>query len=70
MRSIGRGQRGILGEGKRFGRKKKWKCSNDILLSLGHIYAGGGEFTASIDRAGGTGTADFTAEAIRIYCGK
>lgn len=47
-----------------------YKCSNDILLSLGQIYAGGGEFTASIDRAGGTGTADFTAEAIRIYCGK
>lgn len=47
-----------------------YQCSNDILLSLGQMYAGGGEFTANIDRAGGTGTADFTAEAIRIYCGK
>ena len=47
-----------------------YQCSNDILLSLGQMYAGGGEFIANIDRAGGTGTADFTAEAIRIYCGK
>lgn len=47
-----------------------YQCSNDILLSLGQMYAGGGEFTTNIDRAGGTGTADFTAEAIRIYCGK
>lgn len=47
-----------------------YQCSNDILLSLGQMYVGGGEFTANIDRAGGTGTADFTAEAIRIYCGK
>lgn len=47
-----------------------YQCSNDILLSLGQMYAGGGEFTDNIDRAGGTGTADFTAEAIRIYCGK
>lgn len=47
-----------------------YQCSNDILLSLGQMYAGGGEFTANIGRAGGTGTADFTAEAIRIYCGK
>lgn len=47
-----------------------YQCSNDVLLSLGHMYAGGGEFTANIDRAGGMGTAEFTAEAIRIYCGK
>ena len=45
-----------------------YKCSKDVLLSLGQMYAGGGEFTANIDRAGGKGTAAFTAEAIRIYC--
>jgi len=46
-----------------------YKCSDDILLSLGRMYAGGGEFTTNIDNAGGKGTAEFTAEAIRIYCG-
>lgn len=44
-----------------------YKCSNDILFSLGQMYADGGEFTENIDRAGGEGTAGFVAEAIRIY---
>lgn len=47
-----------------------YKCSNDILFSLGQMYAGGGEFTQNIDRVGGEGTAKFVFEAIRIYCGK
>lgn len=47
-----------------------YTCSKEILYSLGQMYAGGGEFTANIDRAGGEGTAQFAAEAIRIYCGK
>ncbi len=47
-----------------------YKCSDDILYGLGQMYADGGDFTENIDRAGGTGTAKFTAEAIRIYCGK
>ncbi len=47
-----------------------YQCSNDILCSLGQMYAGGGEFTDNIDRAGGKGTAAFVAEAIRIYAGK
>lgn len=47
-----------------------YKCTNDILFSLGQMYAGGGEFTTNIDSVGGKGTAEFAAEAIRIYCGK
>lgn len=47
-----------------------YKCLNEILLSLGQMYAGGGEFTTNIDYVGGKGTAEFMAEAIRIYCGK
>ena len=47
-----------------------YKCSKDILYSLGQMYAAGGEFTDNIDRAGGAGTAEFSALAIRIYCGK
>lgn len=47
-----------------------YSCSNEILLSLGQMYSGGGEFTENIDNAGGEGTAAFTTEAIRIYCGE
>lgn len=47
-----------------------YHCSDEILHSLGQMYAGGGEFTSNIDRVGGEGTAKFTAEAIRVYCGK
>ncbi len=45
-----------------------YKCSNEILLSLGRMYAGGGDFTRNIDQAGGEGTAVFAYEAIQIYC--
>lgn len=44
-----------------------YTCSKNTLLGLGQMYANGGELTASIDRAGGKGTAGFAAEAIRIY---
>ncbi|MCI9082939.1 MAG: MerR family transcriptional regulator [Lachnospiraceae bacterium] len=47
-----------------------YECSEKILLSLGEMYAGGGEFMQNIDRVGGEGTAEFTAEAIRVYCRK
>ncbi len=47
-----------------------YQCSNDILLCLGEMYAGGGDFTANINAAAGEGMAEFAAEAIRIYCGK
>ena len=47
-----------------------YTCSDEILFSLGQMYAGGGEFMANIDKAGGEGTAAFVAEAIRICCGK
>lgn len=47
-----------------------YKCSDEILFSLGQMYAGGGEFTTNIDNMGGKGTAEFVSEAIRIYCGK
>lgn len=47
-----------------------YHCTNEILYSLGEMYSGGGDFTENIDAVGGEGTAEFTAEAIRIYCGK
>ncbi len=47
-----------------------YQCSNDILSSLGKMYAGGGDFTTNINDAAGEGTAEFAAEAIELYCGK
>ena len=45
-----------------------YQCTPQILSGLGHMYAGGGEFTENIDKAGGEGTAEFVAKAIEIYC--
>lgn len=45
-----------------------YTCTNQILSGLGKMYAGGGEFTENIDKAGGEGTAAFVNEAIEIYC--
>lgn len=47
-----------------------YQCTKDILLGLGKMYSGGGEFTENIDKAGGKGAADFAAKAIEIYCRK
>jgi hypothetical protein len=45
-----------------------YQCSKEMLLRLGKLYAGGGDFTASIDAAGGEGTAAFVERAIEVYC--
>lgn len=45
-----------------------YKCSDAILSKLGAMYAGGGEFTANINAAGGAGTAEFADKAIQFYC--
>lgn len=45
-----------------------YNCTIPILSSLGKMYAGDGEFTENIDRAGGKGTSHFASEAVRIYC--
>ena len=45
-----------------------YECTPEILECLGKMYAGGGDFTRNIDAAGGTGTAQRAAEAIRVYC--
>ena len=44
-----------------------YTCTNEILSGLGKMYAGGGDFTKSIDGFGGEGTAEFTARAIEVY---
>ena len=45
-----------------------YKCTKEILSSLGQMYAGGGEMTQNIDKMGGKGTAVFVAKAIQTYC--
>ncbi|WP_394282792.1 MerR family transcriptional regulator [Frisingicoccus sp.] len=47
-----------------------YTCTNEILQSLGEMYAGGGDFTDNIDKVGGTGTAVFASEAIKALCKK
>ncbi len=46
-----------------------YTCSDEILANLGKMYAGGGEFTTNIDKAGGAGTAEFAGKAIAVFCG-
>ena len=45
-----------------------YTCTKEILNGLGKMYSAGGEFTENIDKAGGSGTAVFTSEAIEVYC--
>ena len=45
-----------------------YNCTNEILSSLGAMYAAGGEFTKNIDQAGGPGTAEYANKAIQVYC--
>ena len=45
-----------------------YNCTPEILSGLGQMYAAGGEMTENINNYGGEGTAEFTAEAIQVYC--
>lgn len=45
-----------------------YTCTVPVLRGLADMYDGGGDFTSSIDKAGGQGTAAFLAAAMRIYC--
>ena len=47
-----------------------YTCTDEILLNLGEMYAGGGDFTTNIDKVGGEGTAVFANEAIKAWCEK
>ncbi len=47
-----------------------YNCTDEILLGLGTMYAGGGDFTTNIDKVGGEGTAVFAYEAIKAMVGR
>lgn len=55
---------------QRFISEHYYRCTDEILLSLGKMYAAGGEFTVNIDTAGGAGTANFACQAIKAALGK
>ena len=46
-----------------------YTCTPEILAGLGQMYVADDRFRWNIDKAGGKGTADFVAQAIRAYCG-
>ena len=45
-----------------------YTCSRQVLSGLGTMYAGGGDMTANIDQAGGSGAGAFVCQAIQVYC--
>ena len=45
-----------------------YKCTKQILSSLGQMYVENNEMKSNIDNAGGEGTAEFVSSAIAIYC--
>ena len=45
-----------------------YTCSDEILLSLGRFYSGGGSMQRNIDKAAGEGTAEFFSQAIEFHC--
>lgn len=47
-----------------------YACSDEILSSLGQMYAGDDRFGENIDKVGGDGTAEFIHRAIEDYCKK
>ena len=61
---------GWVRELQEFFTENFYDCTDQILLGLGEMYAGGGSMTENIDAAGGKGTGEFARDAIRFYCGK
>ena len=55
---------------QQFITKHFYTCTPEILSGLGQIYTADDRFRASIDAAGGEGTADFAGKAITVYCAK
>ena len=47
-----------------------YTCTPEILAGLGEMYVADERFRRNIDKAGGEGTAEFAARAIRVCCGR
>ena len=55
---------------KDFIKDNYYKCSNEILYSLGQMYVNDERFKNNIDSAAGEGTAEFISQAIIEYCSR
>ena len=55
---------------QQFITKHFYTCTPEILSGLGQMYTADDRFRASIDAAGGEGSADFAGKAITVYCAK
>ena len=55
---------------QQFITKHFYTCTPESLSGLGQMYTADDRFRASIDAAGGEGTADFAGKAITVYCAK
>lgn len=58
----------LIGELQAFITDHYYTCTKQILKGLGQMYITGDTMTENIEKAGGRGTADFTHQAIEIYC--
>ena len=58
----------IINNLKEFITNNYYKCTNEILYSLGHMYVNDERFKNNIDNIGGEGTAKFVSQAIGVYC--
>lgn len=45
-----------------------YNCTNEILRGLGVMYTEDERFRQNIDKAGGSGTAEFVRQVIEVYC--
>lgn len=60
----------VIADLQQFITDNYYTCTPEIFASLGQMYCAGGSMTENIDSAGGSGTAQFAADAIAIYCRK
>lgn len=59
----------LVREMQEFITENFYTCSDKVLMGLGKMYSGGGDFTENIDKMGGPGTAEFAARAIAAATG-
>lgn len=57
----------LIKELQNFITKNYYFCTDEILKGLGQMYISDERFKNNIDKAGGSGTAEFTAKAIKLF---
>ena len=57
-----------IGSLQKFITDNYYTCTDEILCGLGQLYVSDERMKRNIDKAGGDGTAEFTAKAVSAYC--